>query len=114
MLTAIDFDFQTNLHDWRNFRIDSEEKRIAVASLLDNLVRHKGKNFSKSLQNRLDGAWMNLDKINVFTIARLWMEKQLVQGGTASERQLGSEKIIVVNGHQTTADEQILLDLLVL
>ena len=41
------------------------------------------------------------------------MEKQLVQGGTASERQLGSEKIVVVNGHQTTADEQILLDLLV-
>ena len=42
------------------------------------------------------------------------MEKQLVQGGTASERQLGSEKIIVVNGQQTTADEQILLALLVL
>ena len=42
------------------------------------------------------------------------MGKQLVQGGTASERQLGSEKFVVVNGHQTTADEQILLNLIVL
>ena len=41
MLTAVDFDFETNLNDGRDFRIDSEEKRIAVATLFDDFVRLK-------------------------------------------------------------------------
>ena len=113
MFTTVDFDFQANLNDWRDFRINSEEKRIAVASLFDDFAWHEGEHFSKSLQDRLDGTWMDLDQINVFTEARLWMEKQLVQGGAASERQLGCKKLVAVNGYQTTTDDQVLLGLLI-
>ena len=111
MLKAVDFDFQADLGDRWNFRINAEKQRVVVALLLDDLVGHKGKHFAKPLKNWLDGPCVDLYQVDVLAEAWLRLEIELVKRCAATERQLLRKKLVAENRHQATAYQQVLLNI---
>ena len=71
MLEAVDFNFQSNLYSGRYFRLNSEQHGIVIPFLFRNSIRKKIEHFTKTIHDGLDWTWIDLNQVNVLTIAWL-------------------------------------------
>ncbi len=69
-----------------------------------HFVGHEGEHFAKTLKHWLDWTGLNLDLINVFTIAGLRLEIEFMEGCSPTKSQLQGEDFVAVDSDQTTAD----------
>ncbi len=73
MLKTVYFHFQPDLNNWCNLRLYPEQQGIVITFLLYDFIWHIRQHFAKFGNDRLYRAWMNLNQVNVFAIALLWL-----------------------------------------
>ena len=114
VLLAVDFHLQVNLARIGVSRLCLEHQRVVVLLLLHHRCAQPSQRIAQVVDGLLDGFSLYLYQVYVLRIAGLRSQIQLAQRGTATESQVLFQERIAIDAHQRTADDQVLLDELIL
>ena len=88
MLITVNLHFEAYLYNGRNLRLDSEENCIVESLGLYYLVRKVTEDLTKPEKDRLDGAGIDLDKIDILRIPGLRGKIEFMKGSPSPESKL--------------------------